>query len=482
MIPQWLWTALTLALEVPALVAIVYLLRRPREPRAMLAWILALIFLPGVGLLLFLLFGEPRRRWHRRRRRRTHRRLKTAAFGATIDWRPEDFTYCARDARPELRPLIGLTERLDSYSPTHGNHVTVCHDAERTFQTIQQAVANATDHVHLEYYIFQPDQTGQAVRDLLIAKAREGIPCRLLLDYVGCLRLPRRFVRPMEEAGVHVAFSMPIVPWHGRWRVNYRNHRKIAVIDGQIGFTGSQNIGDEYRGRLAKFGPWRDTHLRIAGPAVQQLQDVFVHDWYYSTQQALTDRRYFPKPTNAGDHVVQLVPSGPDLPAPVMHQLLFAAVSAARSSIRFITPYFVPDTAMILALQSAALRGVRVQLVIPTCSDHRIVLWAGRSFYPELTQAGVEIYEHDETMLHSKVVIVDQTWAMVGSANMDERSFRINFELTAILYCQELAEELHRDFEIQITRSRRIHTSDADKLSAAHSIALGLARLASPLL
>jgi cardiolipin synthase len=160
------------------------------------------------------------------------------------------------------------------------------------------------------------------------------------------------------------------------------------------------------------------------------LQDVFVHDWHYTTRQALTDRRYFPRPTHAGDHVVQLVPSGPDLPAPVMHQLLFAAVSAATLLDPHHHPYFVPDTAMILALQSAALRGVSVQLLIPTCSDHRIVLWAGRSFYPELTQAGVEIYEHDETMLHSKVVIVDQTWAMVGSANMDERSFRINFELT----------------------------------------------------
>jgi len=286
----------------------------------------------------------------------------------------------------------------------------------------------------------------------------------------------------MLDAGVEVAFAMPVIPWHGRWRVNYRNHRKVVVVDGRIGFTGSQNIGDEYRGRLARYGRWRDTHLMIEGPGVHHLQEVFIEDWHYTTREDLVKDEYFPLPGPAGEHTVQLLPSGPGQHVPVLHHLLFAAVSAARSSVSVITPYFVPDAAMVLALQSACYRGVRVRLLIPTTTDHRVVLFAGRSYYPELMEAGVEIFEHDATMLHSKVMIIDHAFALVGSANMDERSFRLNFELTVMLYGQALAGELYRDFEVLTARSRRIRPTHLGKQSFAREVRMGLARLASPLL
>lgn len=480
MIPLWVLIFVIVA-EVVALVTIVLLLRRPYEPRAMLAWVLVLILLPGLGLVFFATMSEPRRRWHRIRRHRSRKRLQ-----AFLDNRSErltaEHTYDSADAKPALRPLISLTERLDAYLPTHDNQVTIYQDAEQTFQAIREAIESARSHVHLEYYIFQSDETGAIVRDLLIAKARQGVECRLLLDFVGSWRPTDRFFAPLRRAGAQVVYSLPMLPLRGRWRVNFRNHRKILVVDGKVGFAGSQNIGNEYRGRRARFHPWRDTHLRLKGPAVLHLQEVFAEDWHYTTKQELVGQIYFPDPQGAGDHVVQVVPSGPDQREHVMHQLLLAAVSTARSSISVITPYFVPDAAMILALQSAAYRGVRVRLLIPACTDHRIILWAGRSYYHELCAAGVEVYEHDRAMLHSKVVIVDEDWAMVGSANMDERSFRLNFELTTILYSQALARALYEDFESYLAQSRRITPPDPETLPLPQALRLGLARLASPLL
>ncbi len=481
MIPLWVWTWLTIASEVCALVVIVALLRRPREPRGMLAWILILLLVPVLGLILFATLSEPRRKWHRVRRHRSRRRLQ-----ASMDHRSErlamEHTYDAEDAKRTLRPLVKLTERLGAYPPTHGNQTVIYQDAERTFAAIRDAIASAHSHVHLEYYILQPDETGAMIRDLLIAKTREGVECRLLLDFLGCWRLSNRFLAPLKEAGGLVAWSLPMVPLRGRWRVNFRNHRKVAIIDGRTGFTGSQNIGDEYRGRLARFSPWRDTHLKIEGPAVLHLQEVFAHDWFYTTREDLVGEKYFKEPQLVGDHVVQIVPSGPDQREHVLHQLLLAALHSARSSICVITPYFVPDSAMILAFQSAAYRGVRVRLLIPANTDHRVVLWAGRSYYHELCAAGVEIYEHDAVLLHSKVMAIDEDWAMVGSANMDERSFRLNFELTTILYSRALTEDLYQDFESLVAHSRRVEPADPATLPLVESLRLGLARLASPLL
>jgi cardiolipin synthase len=286
----------------------------------------------------------------------------------------------------------------------------------------------------------------------------------------------------MRDAGVDVAFFMPVIPWRGRLRANFRNHRKIVVIDGKIGFTGSQNIGDEYSGRRTKMGPWRDTHMRVLGPAVHELQEVFVEDWNYATDEDVVADEYFPMLEAPGDQVVQVIPSGPDTYTQVMHQLLFAAIGAARRSVCVITPYFVPDAAMILAFQSAAYRGVKVQIIIPAKTDQRITLWVSRSYYTELLRAGVELYEYDLGMLHSKVVVMDEAWALVGSANMDERSFRLNFELTSILYDSTLADELYADFAELRSKSRRVRSEDVKALPFGESIKIGLARMASPLL
>jgi cardiolipin synthase len=473
------WTILTIVHELLVAWAVFSVLRRPREPRAMQAWILALIFIPVVGLLLFLLIGEPR--LHRTRRRRRKRRLRLMkAIRRRAETRGGTRRNVALSDNPAITAFMKLASRIGGRPPTRGNDVVVHHDAERMFLELSLAIQSARSHVHMEYYIFQPDETGRAIRDLLVAKAREGVKCRLLLDFVGCWKLFDSFLRPMRDAGVEVVFFMPVVPLRGRWRVNFRNHRKIVVIDGKIGFTGSQNIGDEYAGR--KPVEWRDTHVQLKGPAVHHLQEIFIEDWYFASKRQIAYdlQTYFPLPESSGDHLVQVIPSGPDREASILHMLLLGAIGAARQSLSIATPYFVPDQAMIISLQSAAYRGVRVRLLIPSQNDHKIVLWAGRSFYNEIRRAGIEVYEYDHAMLHSKVILVDDVCALVGSANFDERSLRLNFELSMVLYEPQLAGSLFADFEALRVKAKlmRVRT----KVGVTESLKLGLARLISPLL
>lgn len=473
------WTIVTTVHELLVVFAVVTVLRRPREPRAMLSWILALIFLPVLGLLLYVLIGEPR--LHRTRRRRRKRRLRMIhAMRERADSRAGRPEKVPHHDHPAIHSFTRLAARIGGLPPTRGNEVGLHHDSEKMFLDLSLAIQSARSHVHMEYYIFQPDATGQAIRDLLVAKAREGVQCRLLLDFVGCWKLFPRFLRPLREAGVEVVFFMPVIPWRGRWRVNFRNHRKIVVIDGKIGFTGSQNIGDEYAGRHRV--QWRDTHVRITGPAVHYMQEVFIEDWFFASRRQIGQdmQVYFPVPEAAGDHLVQVVPSGPDLEINVLHILLLGAIGTARKSLRIATPYFVPDQAMILALQSAAHRGVRVQLLIPSQNDHPVILWAGRSFYNEIRRAGIEVYEYRHAMLHSKVIVVDDLLAVVGSANFDERSLRLNFEMSMVLYGPELAGLLYADFEQLLAQARQVQGDEP--VGFAESIKLGLARLISPLL
>lgn len=479
----WLWFILTLVNYLAVIAAVIAVLRARKEPAAMMAWILTLILLPIFGLVLYLLIGESRIRRHVRRRQ--HRRANIApALAQRLGG--IEAAHSETDPRRfgrRLRDLVKIASAVGHLPPTRGNHVTAYHDAEHAFLDLGLAIEAARNHVHVQYYIFQPDDTGRAIRDLLVRKAREGVRCRVLLDAVGSWRLTAEFIDAFRAAGVELAFFMP--PRLNGWlsRMNCRNHRKIVVVDGAIGFTGSKNIGDEYLGRKRKFGPWRDTHLRIAGPAAQHLQEVFVDDWHFAANQDLSgDDSLFPPVPADGPAAVQIVPSGPDRAAGAMHVLLHAAVGAARRRVDIITPYFVPDAAMALGLKAAAIRGIRVRLLVPVRGDSWFVTWAGRSYYEEMIEAGVEIHEYQDGMLHSKVVVVDDSWSLVGSANMDVRSFRLNFEVTALLYNVELSRQLSAEFDALSTRSRRVSARQAAEWTWPQTLALGLTRLASPLL
>ncbi|MCB9855066.1 MAG: cardiolipin synthase [Phycisphaerales bacterium] len=481
--PWYFWSAASVANYIAVILTIVHILRTRRDPRGMMAWILTLILIPFVGLVLFLLVGRmPMERKIRKRRKRRQRiegnlERQTSVLEKSHDVREDDARL-----DQDQRNLMNLATRLAGTVVTSGNQVGIRYDGEKAFLELSLSIDAAKSHVHLMYYIYADDDTGRAMSDLLIRKSQQGVEVRLLLDAVGCWRLSREHLRRLKKGGVEVAFFMPWKPMRRRFQMNCRNHRKLCVVDGIVAFTGSKNIGDEYVGRKAKYGPWRDTNLTLRGPCVTQFQEIFAEDWHFATKEDLASDLYFPAPERAGRHCVQIVASGPDDPAHVLHQLLYAVVSDASESIEIITPYFVPDQAMMLALTSAAYRNVRVRLLLPSRTDSRLVLWAGRSFYEELLRAGIEIYEYDHGMLHAKTAVVDRRWSLVGSANMDQRSFRINFELTNILYDEELSEELHRDFESLVEGAARITRKRVLSRSFGEQIAVGAARLASPML
>ena len=482
--PSWFWPTITGLNYLLGTGVILALLRRRKQPAATLAWILAIYLMPFIGSIIYVLIGDTRIERQVRRRRQ---RRGVIAPGLARQSEPGESAFATPGADafdPRIRDLVTLATRVGEQPPAGGNDVTLLRDAERTFLALSLAIEAAESHVHLEYYIFKADDTGRAVAELLQAKARQGVACRLLLDAVGCWGMPGDMIRRLEDAGVEVAFFLPVgLSAKKLFRINCRNHRKLVVIDGRVVFTGSQNIGDEYLGRKRRLGPWRDTHMRIIGPAASQAQEVFVEDWHFATGRDLSDdETLFPNNARAGDSIVQLVASGPDRLRGALHMLLLAAVSAARRTVLIITPYFVPDMAMILALATAAMRGVRVRLMVPARSDSRVVVWAGRSYYADLIQSGVEIYEYQDGMLHSKVVVIDAHWSLVGSANMDIRSFNINFELTGLLYDEGLSRKLAADFANLVTRARRITTDTIADRRFGESIVLGMARLASPLL
>ncbi len=465
------------------LVMTVVILRRRQAPISMLAWIFAIWSLPVIGVLLYLLLGSTRVRSKVSRKRRRVQHL-LARFSRWADQHTTEL--CAvRDFAPpaDLRGVEQLGQRIGHMPATGGNEVRIYHAADDTFAALSYDIRAAQRHIHMQYYIWKPDETGRLFRDLLIEKAREGVECRVLLDAVGCLGTTSRFLRPLTEAGVEVAFFLPLTPLRRRrWSLNLRNHRKLVVVDGQTAFSGSQNIGDEYRGRKRRLSPWFDSHMRVRGAAALFLQQVFAEDWLFATRKLLSEDRYFPQPASPGDCVLQILPSGPEQDASALAEVVFAAVSTARRSIRIATPYFVPDPALEMALRHACHRGVHVELVLSSRTDAPAVLWAGRSFYPELLDAGVEIYEFDGGVLHSKLMTVDDRWCMLGSANMDVRSFRLNFEITALIYDELEAGAQSRHIAAYISRARRITARDAWSRPFGESLLIGAARLLAPLL
>jgi cardiolipin synthase len=457
-------------------------LQRRKHPTSMLAWIFAILTLPLLGMTLYVLMGADRVRRKAGRRLRRLKLLREKFADWSQKWRGGEMQDAQASLPPDLRDLARLGKRLVALPVTGGNAVTVFTEANATFAAIEKSIRAARDHVHMLYYIWQPDQTGTQFRDLLIEKARTGVKCRVLLDAVGCWALRRPFTQPMVDAGVELAFFLPLWPLRRRWSTHLRNHRKIVVVDGQEAFLGSQNIGDEYRGRLKKLSPWYDTHMRVRGPAALFLQETFVGDWMYATRQEIMADSLFPPPARGGESLVQVLPTGPDQDGSALTQMLFAAVAAARSSLRLETAYFVPDAPLVAALQHACLRGVKVQIVLPTRTDAPLVLWAGRSFYAELLDAGVEIYEYDLGVLHSKLLTVDDRWCVVGSANMDIRSFRLNFEITALVFDPEVSRGLGRWIDGHIAAARRIGPREVWQAPRRQQILEGVARLFSPLL
>jgi cardiolipin synthase len=471
----------------------VWILFEKRSPLATIAWILALIALPYVGFIVFFFLG-PRRLV---RKRLKHKRAR-GAISATTPLGASEPPRAQYD--PRVEQLVHLVTKTGEPPPSQCESVEIFHDALKTYDALEEAIAAAKHHVHVCSYIFDHRRSGLRFREALIAKAKAGVIVRLLVDDVGSASLNRRFTKPMRDAGVMFAKFNEVAFSRIRSRIDFRNHRKIVVCDGIVGFTGGVNVSDDYLGPIGgpkpaadrirdarkeqkgHSAPWRDTHVRVAGDAVRWLQLTFLDDWYYATRYAARDKEYFPLQTRRGQHLVQIVASGPDRDVEPIQKLYFAAIAASRERVYVTTPYFVPDDAILTALTTAAMRGVDVRVLVPRRSDSFVVTAAARSYYDTLLAAGVRVYEYKPTMIHSKTVVVDDFFAAVGTANMDNRSFRLNFEVSAILYGSEHAESLCKQFRTDLGLAKEIKTATRLHVPLGWRVAEAGARLLSPLL
>ncbi|RMG90257.1 MAG: cardiolipin synthase [Candidatus Dadabacteria bacterium] len=455
-----------------------HLVLRRRDPVATLAWLQAVLLLPGLGAFLYLLFGADRieRRWRRRRRKAGEilpddRPIEPHLVHAP----PPDLPLGAADT---LRVAIASSHVL----PTGGNALRVFDRVADLYDDLHQAISRAERCVHLEYYLWQPDETGLAFLDLLARKAAQGVEVRLLLDAVGSRKLAAPLLEPLTAAGGRVGWFLPLRGLGRGGALHLRNHRKIAVVDGRVAYTGGVNIGDEYRGRWARKPPWRDTHLRVEGPAVHQLHHVFAEDWHFATGEDVVAPERFPPQRAAGSATVQVVASGPDDPARAIHATLFHAIVSARRRVWIETPYFVPDAPILTALATAARRGVDVEILVPQRTDHPLVDRAGESFLADLLDAGVRVFRYEPGMLHSKLVVVDGRWGMLGSANMDIRSFRLNFEVNLLVLSPDLAAQIEAVYLADRRMATRFTANHVASAAWPHRVVTAACRLLSPVL
>jgi len=380
---------------------------------------------------------------------------------------------------PQGAGLFRLAQATGDMPVTSCTSVSVLPGGGAKFDTLLEAVARAQDHIHMEYYIFEPDRTGTQVRDALAERAGAGVRVRLLLDALGSARLGQRFLRPLQEVGAEVAWFHPLrLRKVLRPMLNLRNHRKLVIIDGRTAFVGGVNIGDDSNERLST-AAFRDLHLHMRGRIVSWLQMLFVEDWHYAVGAVLQGAELWPTQP-AGPITAQVLPSGPDTPWEPIHRVFVSAMERAQERIWLSTPYFVPSEAGRMALTSAALRGLDVRLLVPRRADSRVVTWAARSYFDELLRAGVRVFEYLPRMMHSKALLVDGDTVVAGSANFDHRSFRLNFELSVLFHNRELASYLELILSGDMAQSREVPPDR--RPSPVMALTEATARLLSPLL
>ena len=428
--------------------AVLTLLLNRRSPTATLAWIFAFVALPVVSGLYYMVFG-PRRLQRRRRRYGVARSLA----GQVSEYLRNSCTQQRPALSPDASALATVGKRLGQGEPTLASAVRLFDGGDEKLAALEKAIASARHHVHLEYYIWEPDAVGTRFRDLLVDAARRGVEARVLYDAVGSPALNDRFWRPLTEAGGEVRVFNPVrLSAASLHFANFRTHRKIAVIDGAVGFLGGVNLHDPASATRSGTDAWRDEHVRIEGEPVRKIQRLFLENWTYAGGSFLMSQRsvpsYFPpaRPCEPGVPV-QILSSGPDDASAPLLAFFLAALSIARARVWIETPYLIPDETLESALRIAQLRGVDVQVIVPKRGDSRLVTAASHTYCEALAKAGIVIFEYGPSMLHAKTLVVDETVAMVGTANLDNRSFRLNFEIAAAFYDAATIAKLAQRFQ-----------------------------------
>lgn len=459
-----------------------------RNPKSTWLWLMVLTFLPGLGFVIYLVLGKDLSK-------------KKIFQGKKVeDLLIEDLAhlqenailkgrYTYQDPRYlEYHNLIKMHLNSSQSLLSQNNDVELFFDGNEKFDSLISSIDNAEEYILLQYYIIKSDGLGMRVIDSLCKKAEEGLSVKVLIDGMGGRNLSKKAIKKMRNAGVKVEVFFPPFANKLTLRINYRNHRKICVIDGKEGYIGGFNIGDEYIGLYKKFGYWRDTHIKIIGPAVSSLQCRFLLDWRFSSEIEDPDlyRNYIPQireeDKEKGKVGIQIVSSGPDSTWPSIKDGYFKMISEAKEKIYIETPYFIPDDSILEAIRVAGLSGLDVRIMIPNKPDHLFVYWASLSYMGELLEAGVKFYTYGRGFLHSKVVIADDFVSSVGTANMDIRSFELNFEVNAFLYDEKINSQLTNNFIEDLVYCEEITLEKYKNRSNIIKIKESFSRLLSPIL
>lgn len=474
---------LTLALFLFIFQIAIILVAEYRRPSKGVAWLAILFVLPVVGFAVYYVIAKEYRQRTRVKRREEETSRETNRHPlprVKALSRDDPFPNAAMSAEKRLARLL---HSFPDASITTRNETAVLASAEETFQRMLADVEQAKDHVHMLYYIWNNDEWGRAFQQALIRKAREGVEVRVIYDGVGAYSTPKAFWNEIRQAGGEVHCFLPTFLALLDRRINYRNHRKITVVDGAIGYVGGINIGDEYTGKDKKLGYWRDTAVRLAGDAVLELQRTFLKDWQFVCGERLPQgERYYPEHGMGVRHTVQIVPGGPDTDWNTILEMYFGALASAKERILITTPYLIPDRSLMMALKTASLAGVDVHVVIPGVPDSRLTLWASLSYVEELLQTGVRVHRYRKGFMHAKMIVVDDFFATTGTANMDLRSFFSNFEINAAFFDEPIVARFAEDLLRDIEDSEEIRLNDFLARGRLQRAREAVGRLLAPLL
>ena len=459
------------------MIAAIHAVLTVRTAQGSIAWALSLLFIPYLTLIPYLVFGRSTFDGYIKARRQANEEMRKAI--SELNWRPwveEALTARASNAYASLRamPKLGRMPCLAN------NEVSLLINGTATFEAIFDAIGQAKEAVLIQFFIIHDDRLGQRLQALLLKKAAEGVPVYLLYDRIGSHSLPHSYVQPLRDAGVEVKAFATRGGWLNRFQVNFRNHRKIVVVDGVLGFVGGHNVGDEYMGEKPPLSPWRDTHVRVRGPVVASMQESFAEDWFWAARSL--PPLILPDTYPDNGVLCQLLASGPADSYETCSLFFVEAIHAATERVWITSPYFIPDEAVFAALRLAVLRGVDVRLLLPSRPDHRIVYAASSLYAFEAVRAGVRVFRYEPGFLHQKVVLIDSEISAIGSANMDNRSFRLNFEVMLLTVDSAFAGEVEQMLNNDFAQAHEVAKEESRETHRLQQVGMRIARLISPIL
>lgn len=490
---------ITVSLTFNIILAAIVVFFERKKPVSTWAWLMVILFIPVFGFIIYLFFGQDGRnqKLFLQKQKEDEKIFKYYLnkfphIKKEIDLQKNYFDSGKSIIKPDknfnefqnFEDLANMHLKSNDIRMTYNNKIKLFHNGEEKFKSLLTDIKNAKNFIHIEYYIIKNDELGKAVIDALTQKALEGVEVKLIYDSMGGRSLTPKFFKDFKKAGGKTGIYLQSFAAKITMRLNYRNHRKIAVIDGNIGYIGGFNIGNEYLGFNKKLGYWRDTHMRVEGNCVDQLELRFMMDWnFVAKEKFLEEGNYFPSKNFTNGSSIQIVSSGPDTKLHQIKHGYFKMINEAEKNIYIVSPYFVPDDSILEAIKIAALSGLDVRVLIPGKPDHPFVYWANLSYAGELLNSGVRFYQYNpKCFIHSKLVMIDGLVCSIGTANMDVRSFSVNFEANAFIYDKNVTSELEKEFLKDLENSTELTIESYSKRSFFVKLREAISRLISPIL